>query len=78
MARPTFVQIRTACLFIGGLIGVAYVTLIDQTDRPTLLILFGAMLGLPLFLRTDEKLLAPKSPPLPVVPVILPGSSDNT
>jgi hypothetical protein len=51
-----FVKIRTAVLFIGGLIGVAYVTLTDQTDRPTLLILFAAMMGLPLFLHTDEKL----------------------
>ena len=42
-------------LFGGGLCGVAYVTLIDQTDRPTLLILFGAMMGLPLFLRSDER-----------------------
>lgn len=55
MVKPTFLQVRTALLFLGGLSGVAYVTLIDQTDRPTLLILFGAMMGLPLFLRSDEK-----------------------
>lgn len=55
MARPTFVQVRSAVLFTAGLAGVIYVTLVDQTERPTLLILFAAMMGLPLFLRTDEK-----------------------
>lgn len=55
MARPTFVQVRSALLFLGGLAGVGYVTVIDQTERPTLLILFAAMMGLPLFLRADEK-----------------------
>ena len=55
MWRPTFLQIRSAALFVGGMAGVAYVTLIDNTDRPTLLILFAAMLGLPLFLHNDER-----------------------
>jgi hypothetical protein len=58
MARlrpPTFVQFRTAVLFLGGLAGVAYETLVNQSDRPTLLIMFGAMMGLPLFLKSDEK-----------------------
>jgi hypothetical protein len=62
--RPTFTQIRAAALFAGGLLGVAYVTVIDNTDRPTLLILFGAMLGLPLFLKND----ASHVPPTPQVP----------
>lgn len=51
---PTFVQFRTAVLFLGGLAGVAYETLVNQSDRPTLLIMFGAMMGLPLFLKSDE------------------------
>jgi hypothetical protein len=58
MARlrpPTFVQFRTGVLFLGGLAGVAYETLVNQSDRPTLLIMFGAMMGLPLFLKSDEK-----------------------
>lgn len=62
--RPTFIQIRTAILFVCGLAGVAYETLVAGGDRPTLLILFAAMLGLPLFLRTDEKL-QPPTPPKP-------------
>ena len=56
MKYPTFNQIRRGVLFLGGLVGVAYVTLIDTTDRPTLLILFAAMMGLPLFLETDERI----------------------
>lgn len=71
MRRPTFLQVRSALLFIGGLAGVAYVTLVDQTDRPTLLVMFGAMLGLPLFLRSDEK----HPPPViqtPAPPTVLP------
>lgn len=46
--------IRDILLFIGGLAGVAHETLISNVDRPTLLILFAAMLGLPAFLRQDE------------------------
>ena len=55
MKWPTFVQIRTGVLFTFGLAGVVYETVVVQADRPTLLILFGAMLGLPLFLKADEK-----------------------
>lgn len=72
MARPTFVQVRSAVLFVGGLAGAAYVTLVDQTDRPTLLILFAAMMGLPLFLRNDEKNHPPEIPPPPPTPAPAP------
>lgn len=68
MARPTFVQFRSMLLFVGGLGGVAYVTVIDQTDRPTLLILFAAMMGLPLFLRSDERHQATPPPPPSAAP----------
>jgi hypothetical protein len=47
--------IRDILLFFGGLAGVAYETLGSQADRPTLLLLFAAMMGLPAFLRADEK-----------------------
>jgi hypothetical protein len=51
------------------MLGVGYVTLVDSTDRPTLLILFGAMMGLPLFLRQDEKShITPPPPPVPPSP----------
>jgi len=46
--------VRDAMLFLGGLAGVAYETVVVQADRPTLLLLFAAMMGLPAFLRTDE------------------------
>lgn len=68
MARPTFVQVRSGVLFAAGLTGAAYVTIVDQTERPTLLILFAAMMGLPLFLRTDEKHHPPAIPPPPDPP----------
>lgn len=46
--------IRDIALFVGGLAGVAHETLIAAKERPTLLILFAAMLGLPAFLKTKE------------------------
>jgi hypothetical protein len=70
MRRPTFVQFRTAALFIGGMVGAGYVTLVDSTDRPTLLILFGAMMGLPLFLKVDEKHIELPPPPPPPPPSV--------
>ncbi len=47
--------LRDVVLFIVGLAGIVYVTVTDGGDRPTLLILFGGMIGLPAFLRVDEK-----------------------
>lgn len=41
-------------MFLGGLAGVAYETLAREGERPTLLLLFGAMMGLPAFIRSDE------------------------
>lgn len=61
MKPPTFVQLRTTVLFFGGLVGVAYETIVSQADRPTLLILFAAMMGLPLFLKADEKAIREKA-----------------
>jgi hypothetical protein len=42
--------IRDVLLFSAGLIGVGHETIIATTERPTLLILFAAMMGLPAFL----------------------------
>ena len=41
---------RNTILFTGGLLGVGHETLIQHAERPTLLILFAAMMGLPAFL----------------------------
>ncbi len=57
MRRPkiTVRLSRDGILFIVGLLGIANETLRENAERPTLLILFAAMCGLPAFLRTDEK-----------------------
>lgn len=46
--------IRDVVLFLAGLGGVAHETVLAHADRPTLLILFAAMMGLPAFLRPDK------------------------
>jgi len=47
---------RDGVLFTAGLLGVMNEAVIrDGGERPTLLVLFAAMMGLPVFLRQDEK-----------------------
>lgn len=46
---------RDTVLFVGGLIGIIYETVFEQIDRPALLAVFAGMLGLPIYLRRDEK-----------------------
>lgn len=46
-------NVRDTVLFVAGIAGVAYETLFEHIDRPQLLILFAAMLGLPAMLRAD-------------------------
>lgn len=45
---------RDVILFLAGLAGVFHETVLSNAERPTLLFVFGAMIGLPAFLRTDE------------------------
>lgn len=45
---------RDSILFLMGLLGVGHETLIANVERPTLILLFAAMVGLPAFLRHDE------------------------
>jgi hypothetical protein len=59
----SFARLRSAALFFGGLAGIAYETLAQNGERPTLLILFAAMVGLPAFLRIDESRRAAKDEP---------------
>ncbi len=47
--------VRDVTLFVAGLLGVAHETLVSHSDRPTLLLLFAGMMGLPAFIRADEK-----------------------
>lgn len=53
LPSPRFTQ--KGVLFVVGLLGVGHETLVSDADRPTLLLLFAAMIGLPAFLRQDEK-----------------------
>lgn len=79
--RPTFVEIRTGVLFGAGLAGVVYETVVTQADRPTLLVLFAAMMGLPLFLKADEKSLQSRETPtaeLPPAPTPAPTPDEPT
>ena len=46
---------RDRAIFLTGLAGVVYETVVSEADRPALLVLFASMLGLPAFLRKDEK-----------------------
>lgn len=52
---PAWKNVRDVLLFFSGLAGVFYETVISVSERPTLLLMFAAMMGLPAFLRTDEK-----------------------
>jgi hypothetical protein len=54
LARWPFV--RDVVLFLAGLLGVAHETLLENSDRPELLLMFGAMMGLPAFLQADTRL----------------------
>jgi hypothetical protein len=42
---------RDLLLFLGGMGGVIHETILSHAERPTLLILFAAMMGLPAFLQ---------------------------
>lgn len=55
---------RDTLLFIGGMAGIFHETVIQETERSALLVLFATMIGLPAFLRSDEKD-AEVAPPAP-------------
>lgn len=46
---------RDTVLFVAGILGIAHETLQTGIERPALLAAFLAMMGLPLFLRADER-----------------------
>jgi hypothetical protein len=46
--------IRDIITYVGGLSGLVYETVTSGTEKPTLIIAFAAMIGLPLFIRSDE------------------------
>jgi hypothetical protein len=46
---------RDVVIFGTGIVGIVHEIFFSTSDRPTLLILFAAMIGLPAFLRIDER-----------------------
>lgn len=48
-------NLRDVAIFGMGLVGIIHETFFSHGERPTLLLLFAAMIGLPAFLRMDEK-----------------------
>jgi hypothetical protein len=67
---PPFTAVRNVVLLIAGLLGIGYETVFDNAEKPTLIVLFGAMIGLPAFLAKDEK--NSQQPPTIVVPPVPP------
>lgn len=55
ISMPRWKNLRDIMLFLAGMAGVFHETVVVATERPTLLLMFAAMMGLPAFLRTDEK-----------------------
>jgi len=62
-ANANLRRLRSIILFVVGLGGIGYEVVVDHGERPTLLILLGAMVGLPAFLRVDEKRRPPNGEP---------------
>jgi hypothetical protein len=54
---------RDGIMFLLGIAGIIYETIADNGDKPTLLVLFGAMIGLPAFLHADSSLQKDTKPP---------------
>lgn len=45
--------VRDMILLAAGLAGVAHETVVEKGERPSLLLLFGAMMALPVYLRRN-------------------------
>lgn len=50
-----FTLTRDVVIFVVGLLGIAHETVIVETERPFLLALFAAMIGLTGFLRAEDE-----------------------
>lgn len=46
---------RDGILFVTGIVGIIYETAREGAERPTLLLLFAGMVGLPAFLQLDSQ-----------------------
>lgn len=65
MNQLRWTAIRDIFLFFAGIAGAAHEVVLTNTERPTLLILFAAMMGLPAVLRQDGKGGSIGPPPTP-------------
>ena len=54
MPSPRGQDVRDTIVFAVGIIGILYETFKERADRPILIVLYAAMIGLPPFLRSDE------------------------
>lgn len=64
--------VRDIILFVGGFAGVLHETLLVNVDRPTLLILFAAMMGMPAFFHpVSPQQPPPSTPPQVEIPPVL-------
>ena len=64
---------RDSVIFLLGVAGIIYETVGGGGERPTLIILFGACLGLPAFLHADARLKSkPDEPPADPPPIAQP------
>jgi hypothetical protein len=52
--RRTVRITRSLILFVAGLAGLAYEALAVSEPRPTLLVMYAGMLGLPAFIELDS------------------------
>lgn len=70
MKLPNIHLKRKSILFVLGLLGIANEAQRNGTERPTLLILYAGMVGLPAFLKADEKIQehTPVTPPIEPTP----------
>lgn len=62
---PKAAAVRDWILFTVGLAGVVHETVVTEVDRPGLLLLFAAMLGLPYALQADRAQREPPPDPPP-------------
>ena len=52
---PSSKVVRDLILFVAGIAGIAWQTVVSDADRPALLALFAGMVGLPTYLATKKK-----------------------
>lgn len=54
MVMSNWPLVRNVILFCGGFLGAGYEVIFEQADKPSLILLLAAMMGLPAFLDKDK------------------------